>query len=123
MLIAPSRRVFVAADPVDFHFSFDRLAGVVRNALRADPLSGDLFAFFNRARTHCKILVFEPGGYAIYYKRLERGSFELPVISGEATRVEVDASTLAMILDGIDLRAPRRLRYTLDRGKNVLPES
>lgn len=123
MLIAASRRVFVAADPVDFHFSFDRLAGVVRNALRADPLSGDLFAFFNRARTHCKILVFEPGGYAIYYKRLERGSFELPAVPALATRIEVDASTLAMILDGIDLRAPRRLRYTLDRGKNPPPES
>jgi len=123
VLIASRGRVFVAVDPVDFHFSFDRLAGVVRNALRADPLSGDLFAFFNRTRTRCKILHFEPGGYAIYYRRLERGTFELPAVSALATRVEVDASTLGMILDGIDLRAPRRLRYTLDRGKNTTAES
>lgn len=122
-MASSSVRVFVAADPVDFHFSFDRLAGVVRNALRADPLSGDLFAFFNKPRTRCKILVFEPGGYAIYYKRLEQGTFQLPLIPAEATRVQVDSSTLSMILDGIDLRAPRRLRYTRDRGKNRPLES
>jgi transposase len=104
-----SARIFVAADPVDFHFGFDRLAGIVRNALRSDPLSGDLYAFFNKPRTRCKILRFEPGGYSIYYKRLERGTFELPVAAANATRVEVDSSTLTMILDGIDLRAPRAI--------------
>ncbi len=116
MLTAASRsRVFVALDPVDLHLSFDRLAGLVRNRLRGDPLSGDRFAFFNRSRTHVKILLFDGSGFAVYYKRLEAGTFQLPTAGAEATKVAVDASTLAMILDGIDLRAPRRLRYVHPR--------
>ena len=111
LTLAPRVRVFVAPEPIDLHLSFDRLAGIVRNQLRGDPLSGDLFAFFNKTRTRTKILLFDGSGYAVYYKRLERGTFQLPVVPAGSVRVEVDAATLAMILAGIDLRAPRRLRY------------
>jgi len=123
LTLSPAVRVFVAADPVDLHLSFDRLAGLVRNQLRGDPLSGHLFAFFNKRRTHVKILAFDRNGLAVYYRRLERGTFQLPEIPEGATRAEVDAGTLAMILEGIDLRAPRRLRYTLDPEKRGLIQS
>ena len=113
LTFAPAVRVFVASEPIDLHLSFDRLAGIVRNQLDADPLSGHLFVFFNKTRTRTKILVFDRSGYAVYYKRLERGTFELPEIAPGARRVEVDAAVLAMILEGVDLRAPRRLRYSL----------
>jgi hypothetical protein len=73
--------------------------------------------FFNKRRTHTKILAFDRSGLAVYYKRLERGTFELPEIPAGATRAEVDAGTLAMILEGIDLRAPRRLRFGLELEK------
>ena len=117
LTLSPAVRVFVAADPVDLHFSFDRLAGLVRNQLRGDPLSGHLFVYFNKKRTHTKILAFDRSGLAVYYKRLERGTFQLPDIPEGATRAEVDAGTLAMILEGIDLRAPRRLRFGLESEK------
>ena len=114
MTFAPAVRVFVASEPIDLHLSFDRLAGIVRNQLDADPLSGHLFVFFNKTRTRTKILVFDRSGFAVYYKRLERGTFELPEVAPGARRAEVDAGVLAMILEGVDLRAPRRLRYSLD---------
>lgn len=118
LTLSPSVRVFVAPEPIDLHLSFDRLAGLVRHHLRADPLSGHLFVFFNKARTRTKIFAFDRNGYAIYYRRLERGTFQLPAVPDGATRVEVDAATLAMILEGIDLRAPRRLRFALDTEKS-----
>lgn len=114
LTLAPAVRVFVASEPIDLHLSFDRLAGIVRNQLDADPLSGHLFVFFNKTRTRTKILVFDRSGFAVFYKRLERGTFELPEVAPGARRAEVDAGVLAMILEGVDLRAPRRLRYSLD---------
>lgn len=123
LTLSPAVRVFVAPDPIDLHLSFDRLAGLVRNHLRSDPLSGHLFVFFNKSRTHSKILAFDRGGYTIYYRRLERGTFQLPPVPADATRVEVDSATLAMILEGIDLRAPRRLRFVLDPEKRPLSQS
>jgi transposase len=112
LTVPPSVRVFVAMAPVDLHLSFDRLAGIVRNHLGGDPLSGHLFVFFNRSRTHLKALLFDRTGYAIYYKRLEAGTFQLPAAKPGQAQAEVDACALAMILEGIDLRAPRRTRFS-----------
>jgi transposase len=113
---APTTRIFVGLDPVDMRGSFDALAGHVRR-LRADPLDGHLHLFFNRRRTLLKALWFDRSGWAIFSKRLERGSFELPTVEGDQRRVAIDPAQLAMILEGIDLRAPRRLRYRR-RGDN-----
>lgn len=123
LTLPPAVRVFIAADPIDLHLSFDRLAGLVRGHLAADPLSGHLFVFFNRSRTHTKILTFDSSGFTLYYRRLERGTFQLPRVPEGATRVEVDAGTLAMILEGIDLRAPRRTRFSLPAQKNMPPKT
>lgn len=119
LTLTPSVRVFVAAEPIDLHYSFDRLAGVVRNRLGGDPVSGDLFVFFNRQRTRTKMLQFDRTGYVLYYRRLERGTFQLPTLPPAASKVEVDMAVLTMILEGIDLRAPRRLRYTLSERKSA----
>lgn len=124
MLTLPSSvRVFVARDPIDLHWSFDRLAGAVRHQLASDPLSGHLFVFFNRSRTATKILFYERGGYALYYRRLERGTFQRLSGPPEAPRLEVDGAILAMILEGIALDAPRRPRFVLDREKSASCQS
>lgn len=107
---APSARVFIALDPVDLRGSFDRLAGDVRR-LGADPLDGSLYLFVNRRRTLLRALWFDRTGWAIFAKRLERGSFELPTARDGVRKVALDPSELAMILEGIDLSARRRLRY------------
>ena len=106
----PTTRVFVALDPVDMRGSFDALAGHVRR-LHHDPLDGHLYLFINRRRRILKALWFDRSGWALYSKRLERGTFELPEADGDERQVQVDPAQLAMILEGIDLRARRRLRY------------
>ena len=106
----PNTRVFVALDAVDMRGSFDALAGHVRR-LHADPLDGHLYLFVNRRRRLLKALWFDVDGWAIYSKRLERGTFQLPPVDDDAKKVAIDPAQLAMILQGIDLRAKRRPRY------------
>lgn len=111
MLSLPATvRIFIAVDPVDLRGSFDALAGHVRRQ-RGDPLDGHLYVFLNARRTLMKVLWFDRNGWAIYSKRLERGTFEIPEVQDGARRVAVDAAQLAMIIEGVPLRAPRRLRY------------
>jgi len=107
---SPTTRIFVALDPVDMRGSFDALAGHVRR-LHGDPLDGNLYVFVNRRKTLLKSLWFDRSGWAIFSKRLERGSFELPQVDDDRRQIAVDPAQLTMILDGIDLRARRRLRY------------
>lgn len=101
-----SVRVFVATTPVDLRRGFDGLAGLTREVLEQDPLSGHLFAFRNRRGDRLKVLFFASGGYCLFYKRLEKGTFRLP--SGETAGLEIDAGDLGLILEGIDLSAARR---------------
>lgn len=111
----PATRIYVAVDPVDMRGSFDALAGHVRR-LGADPLDGHLYLFVNRRRTLLKALWFDRTGWAIFSKRLERGTFELPAADRDRRTLAVDPAQLAMILEGIDLRARRRLRYARSSG-------
>lgn len=106
----PNTRIFVALDPVDMRGSFDALAGHVRR-IHADPLDGHVYLFVNRRRRLLKALWFDRTGWAIFSKRLERGTFELPTAPDGTRKVAVDPAQLAMILEGIELSARRRLRY------------
>ena len=114
MLTLPlSVRVFLAVDPVDMRGSFDALAGGVR-CLGLDLQDDHLYLFFNRRRGMMKLLFFDGTGWVIVAKRVEQGTFQLPVVADDQKRVAIDAATLAMILEGIDLRrAPRRKRYAM----------
>ena len=103
-------RVFVALDPVDMRGSFDALAGHVRR-LHADPLDGHIYLFVNKRRRLLKALWFDRTGWAIFSKRLERGTFELPAAAPGTRKVSVDPAQLLMILEGIELSARRRRRY------------
>lgn len=112
MLMLPRAvQIYLAVEPCDMRKSFRGLSGLVRGHLRSDPLSGHMYCFINRRRTMLKCLVHDGSGYVIYYKRLSRGTFQTPPVEEGQQRVQVDAGTLAMILEGIDLSAPRRLRY------------
>jgi transposase len=104
--------ILVATAPVNLHLSFDRLAGIVREQLGADPRSDTLIVFHNRARTHVKLLWHDSRGYCLFYKRLDRGTYRIPLaIPPGARQVSVSARELALVLEGIDeatLRAARR---------------
>ena len=105
-------RIWLAAAPADMRCGFDRLADLARTVTEQDPLSGHLFLFRSRGGDRLKALYWEKDGYALWYKRLEQGVFKLPRIEGGAKSVELRASELAMLLDGIDLRSVKRLpRY------------
>lgn len=118
LTLPPNTRIYLAVGPVDMRRSFDGLAATVVG-LDLDPLCGHLFVFINKRRSHLKVLFFDRNGYAIFYKRLERGTFQLPRVLPGTRQVEVDATTLHMILEGIDLRtAVRRPRYERPRGSH-----
>ena len=110
MLSLPSTvRVFLYTQPADMRRSFDGLAALAEAVFAENPLSGHLFAFTNRRGNRLKILWWDRGGYVIYYRRLEEGTFQLP--AGESDAVEIDRTALAMILEGVDLAAERLPRY------------
>ena len=104
--------IYVATAPIDLRLSFDRLAGIVRDQLGADPRGEALYVFHNRARTHLKLLWHDGGGYCVVYKRLDRGTYRIPMaIPAGAARVSVGARELALVLEGVNdavLRAARR---------------
>ena len=101
-------RVFMCTSPTDMRKGFDTLAALVRDGLGYDPLSGQLFLFVGRRRDRLKILYWDRDGFALWYKRLEQGTFRMPATKSDATSIELKASELAMLLEGIDLRSIRR---------------
>jgi len=104
-------RIWVCLQPQDGRKSFDGLQAVVRDHLARDPLSGDLFVFRNRRGDRLKILAWQGDGFALYLRRLERGTFAFP--TADAAEVSITTTELAMILGGIDFgSARRRPRYT-----------
>ena len=112
MIRLPST-VYVATSPVNLALSFDRLAGIVREQFGGDPKEEAVFVFHNRARTHLKILWHDGGGYCLYYKRLDRGTYRIPLaVPAGAARVSVSARELEILLQGMQpaiLRAARRV--------------
>ena len=108
--LPPQVRVFLCTQPTDMRKSFDGLHGLVQEVLRQDPLSGDLFVFLNRRRDRVKVLLWEGDGLALYYKRLESGTFALPEAAGDS--VTLSSAQLAMLLGGLDWAQTRpRKRY------------
>ena len=104
-------RIYVAAEPLDLRKGFDALAAATREIIREDPLSGHFFVFVNRRKNRLKMLVWEPSGYLMLYKRLERGCFHLPMTPAlGAQHVEIEATELGLMMEGIDLKGARRRR-------------
>jgi transposase len=103
-------QVFVALEPVDMRWSFDRLAGAALDRIGYDARCGALFIYFGRRRDAAKVLFFDGSGMCLFYKRLDRGVFRLPeACSADARHVEIDVALLDALLDGVDLaEAPRR---------------
>jgi transposase len=107
-------RIYIAAEPVDLRRGFDGLATATRQIIREDPLSGHLFCFLNRRANRLKVLLWQPSGYLLLFKRLEHGRFKLPQIPAPGQRhLMMEPTDLALMMEGIDLRdARRRKRWT-----------
>jgi transposase len=96
--------VFVALDPIDLRWSFERLSGLVTERLEREVRGGALFLFFGRRRDALKIIFFDGSGLCIFYKRLDRHTFRVPEPPHDgAAAVEIDERTLEDLLDGVDV--------------------
>lgn len=99
--------------PTDMRMSFDALSGLVRNNLGNNPTSGEVFIFINRRRDKIKLLHWQGSGYLLYYKRLEKGTFELPRYDASVGSITLSYSQLVMIIEGLSIKnLHRRKRYT-----------
>lgn len=115
MLSVPGRtKIFLCLGSTDMRKGFDTLAALVGETLEQDPLSGHLFVFRSRRGDRIKLLYWEEGGYCLWYRRLEVGTFRFPAASRpDQTSLTISAADLTMLLDGVDLASVRRTkRYT-----------
>lgn len=87
---------------------FDGLSGLVSNEFSLNPLSGDVFIFFNRPRNRIKILHWQEDGFAIYSKRLEKGTYELPGENSSTGSIEISCEQLHFVLSGIVLSSVKK---------------
>jgi transposase len=109
---AQAARIWMANEATDMRCGFDRLAERVQAVIGQNPQSGHLFVFRSRRGDRLKILVWDRDGFVLWYKRLEAGVFKLPRVAEGARSVELRASELAMVLDGIDVSKLKRVpRY------------
>ena len=104
LTISPNTRISLCTSPIDMRKSFNGLLGIVRGSLRVDPLTPAFFVFFNRSRDKIKILYWDNDGFAIWYKRLEKGTFHLTLPDTGKTSVTLTRAQLAMLLEGIDFQ-------------------
>jgi len=121
---AQAARIWLASEATDMRCGFDRLAERVRTVIGEDPTGGHLFVFRSRRGDRLKILVWDRDGFLLWYKRLESGVFKLPRTKEGGRSVELRASELAMVLDGIDVsklkRVPRYTRISNENQENKL---
>ena len=101
-------RIFLCTTPTSMHYSFDRLMGRAQEIFEQDPCSGHLILFLNRSRDRLKILFWDHDGFCIFYKRLERGTFQLLLARNGEEGIELDYWQLVRLLGGLDLRTGRR---------------
>jgi transposase len=113
LAIGKRPRVYLSRVPTDMRCSFEGLSARARSVIQQDPLSGHLFVFLNRQRDYIKVLYWDDGGYCIWSKRLERGTFELP--GSDASHVEIDTNKLMLMIEGFSLKSvKKRRRFMLE---------
>ena len=119
---AQGTRIWLAVEATDMRCGFDRLAERVKAVIGQEPFSGHYFLFRSRRGDRLKILVWDRDGFVLWYKRLESGVFKLPRVDAGTRSVELRASELAMVLDGIDVSKLKRVpRY--ERGTGTNPDT
>ena len=100
----------------DMRKGFDALCGLVQQHMQSNILQGGVYIFVNRKRNQIKLLTWEGDGLAIYYKRLEKGVYELPVIAAENNSATIDVLQLQLILQGIVLKSvQKKIRFSMPK--------
>ena len=101
--------IYFGVEPIDLRWGFDRLSGVVTERIGRRPRSGALFVFFGRRRSAMKVLYFDGTGLCMFYKRLDAGTFKLPVsFDGTQTAIVLSERELEDLFAGLDLDLPTK---------------
>ena len=110
--LTQQHRYYLREAPTDMRKGFDGLSGLVDTEWGKDPTDGSVYLFINRRRDRMKMLVWESGGFMLYYKRLEQGTFDLPKRANNAPAIRVNWEVLVFMLSGIKLEGiVRKKRY------------
>ena len=105
-------RFFLYTSPTDMRKGCNGLSGIVTSVLKSDPLSGDVYVFINKRRDRIKLLFWDGSGFWVFYKLLEKGTFQRVFAASGSEAVTLSYDDLVMLLGGIDLRSiKRRPRY------------
>ena len=104
--LTSSHQYYLFSEPTDMRKSFDGLCGLVNTRMGLDPSNGGVYAFINKRRDRIKLLHWEAGGFTLYYKRLEKGTLELPVEGLKEGRISWPQ--LVMVIEGIPLSAHKK---------------
>lgn len=108
--LAGELRIYVYTPVTDMRKGINGLSGIVRSEFAGDPTDGSLYLFINRRRDRLKILHFDGGGFWLYYRVLESGTFEELSSQGDSCRLRMDTTQLSMLLSGVSLKASQRRR-------------
>jgi transposase len=118
LTLPPSVKIYLFAGPTNMRKGHDGLSAMVRREAGVELFSGHLFVFVSRRGDRVKILAWDRGGLALWYKRLERGRFRLPRVSAESSSVQMDPGELSLLLEGLDYSKVRRpVRWEPPLGK------
>jgi transposase len=107
MLMLPDVKVYLATAATDMRKSFDGLSALVKQEIKKDVLTGELFVFMSRRGDRIKVLYWDRNGFCLWAKRLEKGVFRRPKIQGKVAKMRVHE--LSLLLEGIDLTHAQRL--------------
>lgn len=106
----PQLKIYAYLPVTDMRKGFAGLSGIVREHFKTDPTDGSLFLFINRRRDRMKLLHFADGGFWLYYRLLETGTFEMLIAKEQDCQLQLDATELAMLLSGVSLVGARQRR-------------
>ena len=111
--LTDSQKFYFYTKPTDMRKSFNGLSGLVRTGFQKNPLSGEVFIFINKKRNMMKILHWQQGGFMLYFKRLEKGTFEIPKHKKNRDEITISYTKLAMIISGISVKnISKRKRFS-----------
>ena len=110
--LSSSNKFHLYSEPTDMRRSFDGLSGIIQNNLESNPCNGDVFIFINKRRDKIKLLHWQGISFTLYYKRLEKGTFELPEYDLSIGSITLSYTQLVMIIDGLTIKnIQKRKRY------------
>jgi transposase len=106
--LSPASNYYLYRGNTDMRKGFDSLSGLVSSQMQLNVLTGSVFIFLNKKHNQVKLLLWEGDGFALYYKRLEKGTYELPAGDDKNGSMSISSEQLQLILQGISLKSVRR---------------